>query len=217
MIGLYGIGLGASSQYWRPVVANRIATISRAQPQATDRPVAPISAAPTVGRDQPSIVRLSGIQYQPGTDPAKLSVRDRIQHLSPEELEAEIAKSKSAQKVMAEGVCQTCKKRKYQDCSDDPGVSFKTPANVVPELAASAVQGHEQKHVVREQAEARREGREVVSQSLTTLTGLKSGRFYGAGSSGLLALPMAPQPRPMAGCHGTRPLQRLPGKAAYGV
>ena len=118
---------------------------------------------------------------------------------------------------MAEGVCQTCKKRKYQDGSDDPGVSFKTPTNVAPELAASAVRGHEQEHVVREQAEARREGREVVSQSLTTLTGLKSGRFYGAGSSGLLALPMAPQPRPMAGCHGTRPLQRLPGKAAYGV
>ena len=68
---------------------------------------------------------------------------------------------------MAEGVCQTCKKRKYQDGSDDPGVSFKTPTNVAPELAASAVRGHEQEHVVREQAEARREGREVVSQSVS--------------------------------------------------
>ena len=38
-----------------------------------------------------------------------------------------------------------------------------------------------------------------------------------AGSNGLLALPMAPQPRPMAGCHGTRPFQRLPWKTAYGV
>ena len=200
MIGLYGIGLGASSQYWRPVVANCIATISRAQPQATDRPVAPISAAPTVGRDQPSIVRLSGIQYQPGTDPAKLPVRDRIQHLSPEELEAEIAKSKSAQKVMAEGVCQTCKKRKYQDGSDDPGVSFKTPANVVPELAASAVQGHEQKHVVREQAEARREGREVVSQSVTYHSAIcpGCGKVYVSGGTTRIST-RAVQEQPEAG------------------
>ena len=217
MIGLYGIGLGASGQYWGPVAANRVAMVSRARPKATDQPVAPVSAAPTAGRDQPSAVRLSGIQYQPGTDPVELSVRGRIQYLRQEDLEAEISMSKSAQEVMAEGECQTCMERKYQDGSDDPGVSFKTPNNVAPELAASAVRGHEQEHVVREQAEARREGREVVSQSLTTLTGLKSGRFYGAGSSGLLALPMAPQPRPMAGCHGTRPLQRLPGKAAYGV
>lgn len=28
MIGLYGIGLGASSQYWRPVAANRVAWFS---------------------------------------------------------------------------------------------------------------------------------------------------------------------------------------------
>ena len=185
MIGLYGIGLGASSQYWRPVVANCIATISRAQPQATDRPVAPISAAPTVGRDQPSAVQLSGFRYQPGTDPVELSVRSRIQYLSPEELETEIAKSKSAQEVMAEGECQTCKERKYQDGSDDPGVSFKTPTNVAPELAALAVRGHEQEHVVREQAEARREGREVVSQSVTYHTAIcpECGKVYVSGGT----------------------------------
>lgn len=61
------------------------------------------------------------------------------------------------------------------------------------------------------------EGRILRGLLLTTLTGLKSGRFYGAGLSGLLTLPMAPQPRPMAGCHGTRPFQRLPLKTAYGV
>lgn len=212
MIGLYGIGLGASSQYWRPVVANRIATISRAQPQATDRPVAPISAAPTVGRDQPSIVRLSGIQYQPGTDPAKLSVCGRIQHLSPEELEAEIVKSKSAQKVMAEGVCQTCKKRKYQDGSDDPGVSFKTPTNVVPELAASAVQGHEQKHVVREQAEAWREGREVVSRSVTYHSAIcpECGKVYvSGGTTRISTRTVQEQPEAGFGQEGRVPLSAV--------
>lgn len=185
MIGLYGIGLGASGQYWGPVAANRVAMVSRAQPKAADQPVAPVSAALVVDRNQPSAVQLSGFRYQPGTDPVELSVRDRIQYISPEELETEIAKSKSAQEVMAEGECQTCRERKYQDGSDDPGVSFKTPTNVAPELAASAVRGHEQEHVVREQAEARREGREVVSQSVTYHTAIcpECGKVYVSGGT----------------------------------
>ena len=78
--------------------------------------------------------------------------------------------SKTAQEVMEESECQTCKNRKYQDGSDDPGVSFKTPTNVAPEQAAAAVRGHEQEHVVREQAKAQREDRRVVSQSVTIHT-----------------------------------------------
>lgn len=65
------------------------------------------------------------------------------------------------------GECQTCKNRKYQDGSDDPGVSFKTPTNISPERAASAVRGHEMEHVTRERSEAAREDRKVVSQSVT--------------------------------------------------
>ena len=60
--------------------------------------------------------------------------------------------AKSPQEVMEDAECQTCKNRKYQDGSDDPGVSFKTATNVAPELAASAVRGHEQEHVVRERS-----------------------------------------------------------------
>ena len=51
---------------------------------------APVSAALVVDRNQPSAVQLSGFRYQPGTDPVELSVRDRIQYISPEELETEI-------------------------------------------------------------------------------------------------------------------------------
>lgn len=75
--------------------------------------------------------------------------------------------AKTAQEVMEEGECQTCKERKYQDGSDDPGVSFKTPTNVDPSQAAAAVRGHEMEHVTREQAKAQREDRKVVSQSVT--------------------------------------------------
>ncbi len=78
--------------------------------------------------------------------------------------------SKSPQETMEESECQTCKNRKYQDGSDDPGVSFKTATNIAPEQAAAAVRGHEQEHVVREQAKAQREDRKVVSQSVTIHT-----------------------------------------------
>ena len=76
----------------------------------------------------------------------------------------------SAQQAAEEGRCETCEKRKYQDGSDDMGVSFQTPTRVDPDLAASAVRGHENEHVVREQAKAQREDRKVVSQSVTLHT-----------------------------------------------
>lgn len=85
---------------------------------------------------------------------------------------SEAEKAKSPQETMEEAECQTCKKRKYQDGSDDPGVSFKTATNIAPERVASAVRGHEQEHVVREQAKAQREDRKVVSQSVTLHTAI---------------------------------------------
>ena len=93
--------------------------------------------------------------------------------------------TKSAQEVMEEGECQTCKERKYQDGSDDPGVSFKTPTNIAPEQAASAVRGHENEHVVREQAKARQEDRKVVSQSVTYHTAIcpECGKAYVSGGT----------------------------------
>ncbi len=81
--------------------------------------------------------------------------------------------------------CQTCKNRKYQDGSNDPGVSFKTPTRISPESAASAVRSHEGEHVARERAKAAREGREVVSQSVTYRTGIcpECGTPYIAGGT----------------------------------
>ena len=92
---------------------------------------------------------------------------------------------KSPYEVMEETKCETCEKRKYQDGSDDPGVSFKTPTRVSPEMAASAVRGHEQEHVVRERAEAEREGRKVVEQSVTYHTAIcpECGRVYVSGGT----------------------------------
>lgn len=81
--------------------------------------------------------------------------------------------------------CQTCANRKYQDGSDDPGVSFKTPTTLSPEKAASAVRSHEYEHVNREQAKAERENRNVVSQSVTYHSAIcpECGKVYIAGGT----------------------------------
>ena len=82
-----------------------------------------------------------------------------------------------------DGECQTCKNRKYQDGSDDPGVSFKSASKVGPEGAAAAVRGHEYEHVYRNQAKAAREGKEVVYQSVRIKTAIcpECGESYVAG------------------------------------
>lgn len=81
--------------------------------------------------------------------------------------------------------CQTCKNRRYQDGSDDSGVSFQTPTKVAPQAAGAAVRSHEQEHVSRNQAKAEREGREIVSQTVTIHTGIcpECGRVYVSGGT----------------------------------
>lgn len=68
--------------------------------------------------------------------------------------------------------CQTCKNRKYQDGSNDPGVSFKTPTHLSPEMAPSAIRAHEGEHVSHAQSKARQEGQDIVSQSVTYHTAI---------------------------------------------
>lgn len=82
-----------------------------------------------------------------------------------------------------DGKCQTCENRRYQDGSDDPGVSYKTATKISPEQAASAVKGHEMEHVYRNRAKAEREDRKVVSQSVTIHTGIcpECGKPYVSG------------------------------------
>lgn len=81
--------------------------------------------------------------------------------------------------------CQTCSSRRYQDGSDDPGVSFKMPTYIDPALSASAVLGHENEHVMRNQAKAAAEGDKVVSQSVILHgdTCPECGCFYIAGGT----------------------------------
>jgi hypothetical protein len=86
-------------------------------------------------------------------------------------------------KHMGKVECETCKNRTYQDCSNDPGVSFKAPGYIDPESSGAVVRAHEQEHVANEQAKARSEGKSVISQSVRIFTSIcpECGRAYVSG------------------------------------
>lgn len=172
----------------------------------TGTPVQPVDAAgavaPAAGNGE---IDRADLLLRYDTDPAAMAVRGRIQYPEQARQDAQIELPgaeeepvslrlpgqqdaggvRGAQEAAEEGECQTCKERKYQDGSDDPGVSFKTPTHIDPDMAASAVRGHENEHVVRNQAEADREGREVVSQTVTYHTAIcpECGRVYVSGGT----------------------------------
>ena len=152
-------------------------------------PVVPVKAEPTAtaGRSTGLIAGLSLPAMREGADPGEKVVEFPGSGNIGEEGELELPSlgADSAQKALEEGECQTCKERKYQDGSDDMGVSFQTPTNVDPDLAASAVRGHEMEHVVRERAKATREDRKVVSQSVTYHTAIcpECGKSYVSGGT----------------------------------
>lgn len=110
------------------------------------------------------------------------------------------SKSPDSQKVFGQPdydtyECQTCKNRTYQDGSNDLGVSFKTPTRLTPEKAAYAVRAHESEHVARAWAQAQREDKEVVSQSVTYRTGVcpECGKTYIAGGTTQTVFRSAPE------------------------
>lgn len=156
-----------------------------ANPGTPVEPVDPVRAVTSQGT--------RGIAYaipflRKGMDPAELAVRMRMKYTDMTEgREAAENGQKTAgiQEAAAEKECQTCKERKYQDGSDDAGVSYQTPTHIAPEQAASAVKGHEMEHVVRERAAAEREDRRVVSQSVTIHTAIcpECGRVYVSGGT----------------------------------
>lgn len=80
--------------------------------------------------------------------------------------------------------CQTCKRRKYQDGSDEM-VSFKTAQHVSPESAASAVRAHEQEHVSNAYKKAATDNGKVLSASVSIHTAVcpECGRTYVSGGT----------------------------------
>lgn len=79
--------------------------------------------------------------------------------------------------------CATCASRTYVDGSNDPGVSFKSPAHISPEASFAMVSSHEQEHVTNERARAQSENREVISQSVQIFSSVcpECGKHYASG------------------------------------
>ena len=102
---------------------------------------------------------------------------------SPEHAHDKISEDNDKKRRFDSFECKTCENRRYQDGSDDMGVSFQTPTKVDPKAAAAKVKSHEMEHVGRNQAKAEREGKEIVSQSVTLSTAIcpECGRVYVSG------------------------------------
>ena len=78
--------------------------------------------------------------------------------------------------------CETCKRRKYQDGSNEM-VSFKAAGHIDPDNAASVVMSHEQEHVANAYQKADTGNGEVVRASVRLKTAVcpECGRTYIAG------------------------------------
>ena len=202
------------SQQTDPAQALQRATVLTGRKAASpESPVEPVRPVPSVKEDE--VPARLGPVIREGADPAEMAVRMRIQPYEDpasnkaqglpgaqdeEEPGGDVkVGANGAQEAVEEGKCQTCENRKYQDGSDDMGVSFQTPTKIAPEQVASAVRGHENEHVVREQAKAKLEDRKVVSQSVTLHTDIcpECGKVYISGGTTRTVTKADNQPEPV--------------------
>ena len=82
----------------------------------------------------------------------------------------------------ADSGCETCKRRKYKDGSDE-NVSFKSAAHIPLQASGAAVRAHEGEHVTNAYLKAREEGGRVLSVGVSIHTAVcpECGRVYIAG------------------------------------
>lgn len=197
----FNSGYGASRANWyaysRPASSSSIVepvtpvkSVASLPSSNTDTPIRVPLDGQSASASRPESVQEMLMRYE--SDPVGMAVRQRIQYAGNEQAAQlpgsaaeEVQKTPSAAEVMEEAECQTCAKRKYQDGSNDPGVSFKTPAHISAENAASVVRGHEMEHVSHEQAKAEQEDRKVVQQSVTLHTDIcpECGKVYVSGGT----------------------------------
>jgi hypothetical protein len=80
--------------------------------------------------------------------------------------------------------CKTCHSRKYKDQSNDASVSFQSPTQVSPEMAAGAVATHEQEHVQHNAEKAKSEGLKATSfVQIHSAVCPECGRIYVSGGT----------------------------------
>lgn len=79
--------------------------------------------------------------------------------------------------------CETCRRRKYQDGSNESDVSFKAPGHISPQASAGTVRAHEQEHVNNAYEKAAKNNGEVRSATVSLRTEIcpECGTSYVAG------------------------------------
>lgn len=165
---------------------SNVVTVSKTA--GPDTPIQPVQSVPSADAEASGDAGQLIPFLRQGADPAELAVRMRMTQYDPTQNGKnanQVTKASDLQNLAEEGECKTCAERKYQDGSDDPGVSFKTATHIAPEQAAAKVKGHEMEHVTREQEKADREGREVVSQHVNIHTAIcpECGKVYVSGGT----------------------------------
>ncbi len=90
---------------------------------------------------------------------------------------------KKAGRTSAPSECQTCKKRKYQDGSNEMDVSFKSASHISVKDAPAMVRAHEQEHVANAYQKAEESGGKVLQASVSIKTAIcpECGTTYVAG------------------------------------
>ena len=202
----------AQAQEAPQVSSQGAAAVTRTSGAGSHMPVQPVPPVnPVVSGAQES--QSPGIFIRKGVDPVEFAVRMRIRYEDPADMPGQtgqVSGPGSARETAEEGKCQTCEERRYQDGSDDMGVSFQTPTRIAPENVASAVRGHERENVFREQAKAQRENRRVISQSVALHTSVcpECGKAYISGGTTTTTTASAPDPVP-AGQPQRRPFSAV--------
>ncbi len=195
------IGIASNNAYRTAYNYQYPMHVSPDVPRASVVPVPPVPSVKAGSRQaDTAAIQPASVEFPPirkGADPVEMAVRGRIQYMDPVQGKQDAAgidgtpdtpkseKAKADDKTEPEEACQTCKNRKYQDGSDDPGVSFKTATRLTPKQAETAVRGHEMEHVSHERARAEREGRKIVHQSVTIHTAIcpECGDVYVSGGT----------------------------------
>ena len=166
--GIMGTGSYGTSLYdWGNVAGQRNAQGANANPLQANNPNDPAQADSANEATNP--LQKDGTT----TDVRQKDDKD----LTPEERKAKASGHKSTPEE-----CETCKRRKYQDGSDEM-VSFKAAGHIDPGNAASVVMSHEQEHVSNAYQKAKDHNGEVVRASVRLKTAVcpECGRTYISG------------------------------------
>jgi hypothetical protein len=154
-----------------------------ADPKDPDNPMSQAEEVTIGGADENGAAEAEGTQkhhrrktMEDLLNPEKAK-EDEEKPLTPEEALKELTGRKSTPEE-----CETCKRRKYQDGSDEM-VSFKAAGHIDPNNAASVVLGHEQEHVSNAYQKAKAHNGKVLRASVQLKTAIcpECGRTYIAG------------------------------------